>query len=574
MKKTLSLLLCVVMILTTMVPVFADSSAAASVSVSSSSVKRGDTVDVTVSVTGSAEAKSLMVTLTYDTGVLELKDEAFLVSATLSNFKGANCVLAFDEAKTMNFAIAKYTFKVKPGAAYGASSVSAAVTIQNPNVSCSPASKAVTVVCAHSNAVKTPAKAATCTAAGNIEYWTCPDCGGVFSDAACKNKVSSVTVGKLGHDYVTKSNGTQHWQECSRCGDKKDAANHSFDKKDTSAKYLKTAATCKSSAVYYYSCSVCGAKGTTTFTYGDKAAHDFSKKDTSAKYLKTAATCTDPAVYFYSCAVCGEKGTKTFEGKANGHSFGAWKEDGTGHSRVCGVCGVKETAEHNWNKGVVTKQPTTTATGERKYTCKDCGAIKLVTLDKFEESDVEIKELTLTENGVTVSGKMQSGAVLAVERLEKGSELYEAAVKAVCDAFKLSADKALAAYDVRLLVKDVEVDPDGSVKVTMELPADLAGASYDLYAVTTDADGKTAAAQVSFTASGGGNMIEFTLDKLGQLVFMDNTVEPEPTPAPTPTPAPAEPTEPDGSNAWIYILIAIAAAAIVIVIVAAKKKKK
>lgn len=571
MKKTLSLLLCFVMILTVMMPAFADGSAAASVSVSASSVKRGGTVDVTVSVTGTAEAKSLMVQPSYDSKVLELTGQEFLVSATLQDFKGADGVLAFDKAKTMNFAVAKYTFKVKSDAAYGATTVSAAITIKNPNVSCSSGSASVTVVCAHANATKTAAKAATCTADGNIEYWTCPDCGGVFSDSACTKAISSAKVDKLGHNYVTKSNGTQHWQECSRCGDKKDAANHDFSQKDTSSKYLKSAATCKSAAVYYYSCAVCGAKGTATFTSGDKAAHDFTKKSTNSKYLKSAATCTDPAVYYYSCAVCGEKGTKTFTTKAAGHDFGAWKEDGSKHTRVCDVCGVKETEAHNWDRGVVTKQPTTTATGEKKYTCKDCGATKVETLPAFKESDVEIKELTLTDNGVTVSGKMASSAVLAVERLEKGSELYEAAVKAVCDAFKLSADKALAAYDVRLLVKDVEVQPDGTVTVKMELPADLIGASFDLYEVTTDADGKTAAAKISYTASGGGNTIEFKLDKMGQLVFMDNTVEPEPTPEPTP--APVEPPEKDGSSAWIYILIAVVAAGIVVYIVVKKKKE-
>ena len=41
-------------------------------------------------------------------------------------------------------------------------------------------------------------------------------------------------------------------------------------------------------------------------------SHDFNVKSTDSKYLKTAATTTSKAVYYYSCS-CGEKGTETFE---------------------------------------------------------------------------------------------------------------------------------------------------------------------------------------------------------------------------------------------------------------------
>lgn len=558
------------MIFAAFAPAIADGTASAALSASSTTVNRGSTFTVTVSVTGSAQAKSLMVAPSYDKDVLELTNAVVVAEGTaLDDVDSAGkAVMAFKNTTKMDFAAVKYTFKVKADAEFGTTTVSAAITIKNPDCACQSGSKTITIACAHKNTVKTAAKAATCTADGNIEYWTCSDCHKMFSDSACKNVVTSVKTDKLGHNYVDKSDGSQHWQQCTRCNDKKDIANHSFDQQNTASKYLKSEATCKSPAVYYYSCA-CGAKGTQTFTYGDKAAHDFSKKNTSAKYLKTEATCTEPAVYYYSCAVCGEIGTKTFTGKANGHDFSAWKETGDNHTRVCTVCGEKETEAHTWDRGVVTKQPTTTATGERKYTCKACGATKIEVLDKFEESDIEIKELTLTDNGVTVSGKMQSSAALKVESLEKGSDLYEAAVKAVCDAFKLNSDKALAAYDIRLLVKDVEVQPDGSVTVKMELPANLVGASFDLYAVTTDADGKSVASKVDYKLSADGKEIEFKLDKMGQIVFMDNTVEPEPTPSP----APVEPTEPESNCAWIYILIAVVVAGIIIFIIIKKKKE-
>ena len=164
---------------------------------------------------------------------------------------------------------------------------------------------------------------------------------------------------------------------------------------------LKSAATCTSPAVYYQSCSTCGAQGTETFTngkplghdygawtsnedgthtrtcahdaahtetenctggtatcthkavctvcggeYGEMAAHSFTAETAEEQYLKSAATCTEKAVYYKSCAVCGlsSKGTADeatfFSGNALDHDWGAWtsNEDGT-HTRTCTVDG-------------------------------------------------------------------------------------------------------------------------------------------------------------------------------------------------------------------------------------------
>ena len=164
---------------------------------------------------------------------------------------------------------------------------------------------------------------------------------------------------------------------------------------------LKSAATCTSPAIYYQSCSTCGAQGTETFTngkplghdwgawtsngdgthtrvcahdaahtetenchggtatctekaiceecnaaYGELAAHDFTAETAEEQYLKSAATCTEKAVYYKSCAVCelsskGTDGEATFEaGKPLGHDWGAWTSNGDGtHTRTCTVDG-------------------------------------------------------------------------------------------------------------------------------------------------------------------------------------------------------------------------------------------
>ena len=125
----------------------------------------------------------------------------------------------------------------------------ATITVTTADGSYTAECKVTVVNCEHKNIVNHPAKAATCQAEGNIEYWECSDCHTKWSD-----KVHTKVVTKVSTDKVS----------------------HNFTKKDTSAAYLKSAANCHARAVYYYSCTMCGVKGTTTFEYGSFVAekHD------------------------------------------------------------------------------------------------------------------------------------------------------------------------------------------------------------------------------------------------------------------------------------------------------------
>ena len=74
--------------------------------------------------------------------------------------------------------------------------------------------------------------------------------------------------------------------------------------------------------------------------YGELGPHHFVDQVNEYR-LKSAATCTSPAVYYQSCSTCGAQGTETFtNGEPLGHDYGAWtsNEDGT-HTRTCTVDG-------------------------------------------------------------------------------------------------------------------------------------------------------------------------------------------------------------------------------------------
>ena len=117
--------------------------------------------------------------------------------------------------------------------------------------------------------------------------------------------------------------------------------------------------------------------------------HVFDQQVVSDAYLASPATADSPALYYYSCT-CGEKGTETFTyGEAAGHTFeSAWTYDENyhWHKDTCGHPDVTDSyAPHEWDEGVVTVQPTHTASGTKVYTCAVCGAQKSETLEPSAE---------------------------------------------------------------------------------------------------------------------------------------------------------------------------------------------
>ena len=202
---------------------------------------------------------------------------------------------------------------------------------------------------AHIKAPEYLKSAATCTAKA-VYYTSCTECG--QSSKGTKDEATFEYGNALGHKYgawVSNGDGT-HTRVCAN------------DNKHTETKACHGGkATCTAKAI----CEVCGK------AYGEMTAHTFTKT-ASAKYLKSAATCTTKAVYYTSCADCGQssKGTKneaTFEyGNALGHKYGEWISNGDGtHTRVCA-----NDSKHTETKACHGGKATCTA----KAICEDCGA--------------------------------------------------------------------------------------------------------------------------------------------------------------------------------------------------------
>ena len=233
--------------------------------------------------------------------------------------------------------------------------------------------------------------AATCTEAA-VYYKSCAVCG-----ASSKGTEHEATFshGKAkGHawgDWTSNGDGTH-----SRiCGNDK---NHT-EKEDCSG----GTATCQQKAV----CDTCKVE------YGELAAHGYTAEVAENAYLKDAATCTEAAVYYKSCTVCGasSKGTEHEATFSHGNPLGHDEATDPGHDATCTEDGLTEGKHcdrcklvleaqnpipalgHNVTGGTVTKEPTCTEDGEQVGTCERCGA-----------ANITAKVEKLGHHEVTVSG--------------------------------------------------------------------------------------------------------------------------------------------------------------------------
>ena len=322
---------------------------------------------------------------------------------------------------------------------------------------------------------------ATCEATGTKAHYTCSVCNKNFDEN--KTELTSLVIDAKGHNYGTliakvdatcTATGTKAHYTCSDCNKNFDeskneltsleiaATGHTFDKQLATSEYLVSVANCTQAAIYFYSCSKCGEKGTTIFASGDplghsftdyssnndatctqdgtktatcdrctatstvtdegsKLPHTFNKQEATSDYLATAATCTQAATYYYSCSVCGEKGTTTFaSGDPLGHTYGTLiakvdatcEATGTLAHYTCSVCNknfdeskneltslVIDAKGHDYGSFVAEVSATCEATGTKAhYTCLVCNK-------NFDESKNELTSLVIPATGHAYDGK-------------------------------------------------------------------------------------------------------------------------------------------------------------------------
>jgi len=107
-------------------------------------------------------------------------------------------------------------------------------------------------------------------------------------------------------------------------GNKPEHTTHTYDQKNTDAKYLKTKANCQHKAVYYFSCA-CGKQGEETFDYGEFGKHEYKT------YLSDDnATCANNGTETATCENCEATDTREIPDSKTEHNY---------VGQTCTVCG-------------------------------------------------------------------------------------------------------------------------------------------------------------------------------------------------------------------------------------------
>ena len=256
---------------------------------------------------------------------------------------------------------------------------------------------------------KTDEVAATCTTAGNIEYWTCSECHKLFSDANGETEISGADTVLPAKHVLTKteavaatctSTGTEAYWTCSECHKLFSDENGENEITEpvvipklahTLTKTDEVAATCTSTGTKeYWTCSECnklfsdenGENEITEPVAIPKLAHTLTKTD------EVAATCTtDGHIAYWTCSEChklfsdanGETEISVADTviAATGHDWDVeniiWKWYGDTEDMIEGAnvyirCKNDPTEEHTFSKLNIASVKTTT-----HATCETAG---------------------------------------------------------------------------------------------------------------------------------------------------------------------------------------------------------
>ena len=188
---------------------------------------------------------------------------------------------------------------------------------------------------------KVPAKAATCTEAGNKEYWECKTCGNFYWDADGKNEITNKdkVIIEAGHKY-----GVLIAEVSATCG--------------------------KNGVKAHYECSVCHKNFDTNF---DELT-DLVIPATGEHDWEIIKGADGSNTHTLKCKVCNTTVDEVHAGDDVNKKTWSADDDYHWHEFACGT--RMDLAAHTWDEGVVTTPATCTTDGVKTYTCKVCSETK------------------------------------------------------------------------------------------------------------------------------------------------------------------------------------------------------
>ena len=263
------------------------------------------------------------------------------------------------------------------------------------------------------------AKDATCTEAGNAQYWYCAGCDTCFADEKGSKAISLSDVQIAAHGHSWQAATCTSPRRCSVCRVADgEILGHEF-------------------ATYAYDDNAtCTKDGTeTAVCVRCDATHTRIKKDsaTGHKFLESAiekeATCTRPGTVLLECDECGE--TEKAALPATGvHSWGRGQiylpqdcQDSLVARYTCDDCGkayevtVSLSGDHDWqlDAGTVLKPATCVSDGKISFSCALCQKSFTVTIPATGEH--AWGAATVTSPGCVTAGSVEYSCLNCDEKL-------------------------------------------------------------------------------------------------------------------------------------------------------------
>lgn len=169
------------------------------------------------------------------------------------------------------------------------------------------------------------------------------------------------------------------------------------------------------------------------------------------------ASHTEDGVRTFSCKTCGYIRTESIPAKTDAHTFSElWSSNETSHwhASSCGHNVISDSANHVWDEGVVTKDPTHYEEGEKTFTCSVCNSTRIEKIPAHSDNHIYSESWTSDDSfhwhastcgHYVISGKAEhewnSGVVVKEPtHFEDGVRLY---VCTICDKTKVEILPAL-----------------------------------------------------------------------------------------------------------------------------------
>ena len=371
--------------------------------------------------------------------------------------------------------------------------------------------------------------------------------------AACnKNKHNFSSEWKNDEQY--------HWHECvtKKHTDVADKADHTFD-----AGVVTKDPTEAEEGVKTFTCTVCGYQKTEAvpklghtfdmnkWKYDDEnhwhpatCGHADEKKDLAAHVWNEGVVTKEPTeteegVKTYTCTTCGKTKTATIGRLDHEHTFNmeAWTFDDENHwhPATCGHTDEKKGfAAHEWNAGVVTKEPNYGVEGEKTFTCTVCKATRTEPIAALaaKDNEIELKEgktlgkeydgeaISITKDDFVIEGNRELAFMFKVKGAADDTYTADAPKNAGEYTVKVSVaataewKAASNTFDFAIAKKSLTATAtktyDGNVTIVATPDGAVAG---DAVTATITMDSKNVGATVKEVALAGADKDNYVIDK-------------------------------------------------------------